>query len=290
MIYIGKPISSTLIEEKAKDLMQFFLEYEPSYFEVSKDPLTQKELKTKKVECFISGEFKELVRNDENLLSRDALVIDIDHTELGELELIQTINQRIGKLNYVLYPSLNNGIKGVRYRLVVPLDQSIGKEDYKLLVKYFSLVILNGILSKVDESNFSFSQLQALPVLTHENDKDKIIISLTEFNFPVEKGLAAASEEFKNEIKPFKKDYRPVSKTKAASFIDMIFGGVEEGSRDNSLTKLAGWLLWHGVDNETLVQAMHVANVNSNPPLDEKDVNKIIRSMIKKDVRGRGIR
>lgn len=290
MIYIGTPIPSTLNEGLAVDIMQFFLDYQPSTVLVSQSEEEQRRLKTTVVDGFISGEFSQLVRNDDNIISRDALVVDIDHTNLSEQELAKSIHQRLGNIDYVLYPSLNNGFKGVRYRLVVPLDKSVSKDDYKLLMKYFCSIVLKEIVASVDESNFTFSQLQGLPILTQNNTKEKVIVWITGQSFPVDAGLKAAKETYKEKSYPKKIDYRPTNKTRTASFLDMIFNGLEEGARDSSLTKLAGWCLWHGVDNETLVQAMHVANVNSNPPLDEKDVNKIITSMIKKDVRGRRTR
>ncbi|HFM5415688.1 TPA: primase alpha helix C-terminal domain-containing protein, partial [Enterococcus faecium] len=53
------------------------------------------------------------------------------------------------------------------------------------------------------------------------------------------------------------------------------------------LTKLCGWLLWHGVDNQTLAELIYTANAYNEPPLKDKEVNQIIRSMIKKDLRGK---
>lgn len=87
---------------------------------------------------------------------------------------------------------------------------------------------------------------------------------------------------------PTKKvDYRPVTKTKTAITLDSIFNGASEGGRDTHLTSICGWLLWHGVDNETLAELLHTANQYNSPPLQDKDVNKIIKSMIKKDLRGK---
>ncbi|UUV97992.1 bifunctional DNA primase/polymerase [Vagococcus luciliae] len=88
--------------------------------------------------------------------------------------------------------------------------------------------------------------------------------------------------------KPIKvENYRPVSKTNTAMKLDLITSGAGEGGRNDHLTSLCGWLLWHGVDNETLVELIYTANAYNSPPLDDKEVNKIIKSMIKKDVRGK---
>ncbi|KAA9196768.1 primase alpha helix C-terminal domain-containing protein, partial [Enterococcus faecium] len=84
-----------------------------------------------------------------------------------------------------------------------------------------------------------------------------------------------------------KTQYRPVAKTGTAKKLDMIVQGAGEGSRNDHLTKLCGWLLWHGVDNQTLAELIYTANAYNEPPLKDKEVNQIIRSMIKKDLRGK---
>lgn len=47
----------------------------------------------------------------------------------------------------------------------------------------------------------------------------------------------------------------------------MIVQGAGEGSRNDHLTKLCGWLLWHGVDNQTLAELIYTANAYNEPPL-----------------------
>lgn len=84
-----------------------------------------------------------------------------------------------------------------------------------------------------------------------------------------------------------KGQYRPVAKTNVAKKLDLIVQGAGEGSRNDHLTKLCGWLLWHGVDNQTLAELIYTANAYNEPPLKDKEVNQIIRSMIKKDLRGK---
>ncbi|HBH6743821.1 TPA: primase C-terminal domain-containing protein, partial [Enterococcus faecium] len=40
-------------------------------------------------------------------------------------------------------------------------------------------------------------------------------------------------------------------------------------------------------DNQTLAELIYTANAYNEPPLKDKEVNQIIRSMIKKDLRGK---
>lgn len=71
-----------------------------------------------------------------------------------------------------------------------------------------------------------------------------------------------------------KTQYRPVAKTGTAKKLDMIVQGAGEGSRNDHLTKLCGWLLWHGVDNQTLAELIYTANAYNEPPLKDKEVNQ----------------
>jgi len=82
-----------------------------------------------------------------------------------------------------------------------------------------------------------------------------------------------------------KLDYRPIAKTNTAKNLDLLIQGAGEGSRNDHLTSLCGWLLWHGVDNETLVELICLANEHNSPPLQDKEIQQIIKSMIKKDSR-----
>ncbi|EKL7559059.1 bifunctional DNA primase/polymerase [Enterococcus faecalis] len=82
-------------------------------------------------------------------------------------------------------------------------------------------------------------------------------------------------------------NYRPLNKTGTAKKLDLIIQGSGEGGRNEHLTRLCGWLLWHGVDNQTLAELIYTANDYNSPPLPDHEVNTIIRSMIKKDLRGK---
>lgn len=80
-------------------------------------------------------------------------------------------------------------------------------------------------------------------------------------------------------------NYRPVRKTNVGEWLDFVFQGVPEGNRDSKMTSFCGWLLYHGVDNDTFKSLVYMANKNSDPPMNDKQIVKIMRSMVKKDVR-----
>lgn len=176
MIYKGC-IKNNSMEEVDAAILSFFQQYEPEEFEVrGKNKQELKELKEQQ-HGFISGEMKELNRNSKNIINRDALVIDIDDCYKSESELLEWA-ARERKTQFIAYPTISNGLKGVRYRLIFPLSKPV--EDaaiYSAMVRFFSKEILRNIIRKPDASNESWAQLMLLPCITEYNTKDKIVVN-----------------------------------------------------------------------------------------------------------------
>ena len=115
MIYIGKVRPAIMEPPIGKDILQFFKDYNPIRVEVPDDAEKQKELKTIVADGFISGEMVSLSRKNENVKSRDCLILDLDDVIVSREELIESIQSKMAKFEYILYPSISHGIKGVRY-------------------------------------------------------------------------------------------------------------------------------------------------------------------------------
>lgn len=59
---------------------------------------------------------------------------------------------------------------------------------------------------------------------------------------------------------------------------------ISKGQRDNRLTSLAGSFRRQGFDNDVIATALHAVNEeHCNPPLKEKDIEKIVRSVMRYD-------
>lgn len=175
MIYTGY-IKNNSMEEVDASILSFFQRYEPQEFKVrGKNKQELKELKAQQ-DGFISGKMKELNRNSKNIINRDALVIDIDDCYLSESELLKKAREI--KNQFIAYPTISNGLKGVRYRLIFPLSKPV--EDaatYSAMVRFFSEKILRNIIRKPDTSNESWAQLMLLPCITEYNKENKIVIN-----------------------------------------------------------------------------------------------------------------
>ena len=298
MIYIGKVRPSIMEPPVEQSIIQFFSEYTPIKVDVSDDPEEQKKLKTMGIDGFIAGEMKALIRKNENLISRDCLILDLDDVVISESELVEKISKKFKKFDYVLYPTVNHGFKGVRYRLVIPLDKPVNEQDYKILIYFFSNKILDGIIHNADQSNLTWSQIQLLPVLSQYIKEEQIVIHDVENLFPVTDGLGTAKRWLKD-YKPdtggvtsrklykntnqFKKGGSRYRNTTTELFESLVVG-CEEGNRNNRIAQITGGLLARAVDVSAVFELVKVANQYFTEPLSEKEVEATFFSIAKKEL------
>ncbi|MGY3750996.1 primase alpha helix C-terminal domain-containing protein [Vagococcus acidifermentans] len=299
MIYIGKVKPSIMEEPLDEELLTFFERYQPPKFEIPDNEEEQVTIKTTKVDGFIAGEMSFLVRNNENLINRDCLILDLDDVIQSEDGLVKAIAEKLSKYEYVLYPSIRHVIEGVRYRLVIPLDKVVREQDYKLLVYFFSHKVLEGVIRKADQSNLTWSQIMLLPVLTQHVNKEQIIIHKAERKLPVEVTLEGARRWFidnpiddggvvksyrlyKNEGK-FKKGGSRYRNTTTLLFENLV-NGCDVGNRNNRIAQLTGGLLARAVDVTAVLELVKVANQYFNEPLSDKEVEDTFYSIAKKEL------
>lgn len=168
-IYYSKGYNIQLKQITDKSLMEWLADYEAPDL-TGKE--TTKELKAKEVEYLISGKMSHPIRNDANLLTRDAIMLDYDFKAKDEYkitaeELIRKVETALTGYNYAVFPSFNASEIEPRYHVIVPLDRPLGKEEY--IYNFIKLAKLIGI--PVDEMMLNWSQLIGLPVKT-DNNKD----------------------------------------------------------------------------------------------------------------------
>ncbi len=279
-------------------IIDFFEQYKPKKIIVPGDAEEQKKIKTQELNGIICGEMKALIRKNENLLSRDCVLLDLDDVILSEGALVETIKQKFNKFDYVLYPTVSHGVKGVRYRLVIPLSESIEEQEYKLLVRFLSNRLLEGVIHKADQSNTTWSQIQLLPVLTQFVTKDQIIISKGEELFPAQEALKGAEQWAKDHktddggvrtvplnrnANQFKKGASRYRNTTTELF-ESIVNGCEEGNRNNRIAQITGGLLARAVDVAVVLELVKVANRYFTEPLSDKEVEATFFSIAKKEL------
>lgn len=174
-IYYSKGYNIQLKQVTDKVLMEWLANYEAPDL-TGKE--TTPELKATEVEYLISGKMSQPIRNDTNLLKRDAIMLDYDFKAKDEYritaeELIRKIEKVLKGYNYAVFPSFSASEIEPRYHVIVPLDKALSKMEYQY--NFIKLATLIGI--PVDEMMLNWSQLIGLPVKTDANKdlKSKII-------------------------------------------------------------------------------------------------------------------
>lgn len=168
VIYYQKGYKSNQLEPiKDKNLMEWLAEYEVPNL-TGKD--TSHDLKATEVGYIISGEMSELERKNENLLERDAIMLDYDFKAKDEYritaeELIRKVEKALQGCNYAVFPSFSASETEPCYHVIVPLDRPLGNEEYSY--NFIKLAKLIGI--PVDDKMLNWSQLIGLPVKTDAN-------------------------------------------------------------------------------------------------------------------------
>lgn len=78
----------------------------------------------------------------------------------------------------------------------------------------------------------------------------------------------------------------PRKPTDADVWVSMLRGGIPEGQRDDSLTRLIGHWIGHGIDVYELAELAYLADAHCcRPPLGRAQVDRILDSIISRDLR-----
>jgi len=295
MIYIGKVIPATMNSQIDLPMIDFLIQYKPQKIKVPTEELDQRKVKTTILNGFISGEMKSEIRKNENVSTRDCLLLDLDSVSVSAEELKQEIVRRFSKYDYALFPSVSNGIKGVRYRLVLPIDKNVHSEEYSLLIRFFLSKVLGTCVNQIDESNVTWSQIQLLPVITQFSSQEDIIINQTDKQLKTKLLVKASREYFKdvdkeNETKTYENtSNRQQRKLYTGEFLDLLVKGAEIGNRNNWLRKMTDKMLGVGAELTTIYQFLMVVNHSFlDEPISDNELNAIFKSRVKNHNRKRG--
>ena len=130
-----------------------------------------KQYKSNKMLYFISGDIKpnedgSYTRNDNNLKTRDLIVIDIEDTGLTSQEVQDIIQEKLASYKYLLYSTISHKPNNPRLRLILEPNRDIVKDEYKPTIQHV-IQLLN---IKYDSSSCTWSQLQGLPIAVRDNE------------------------------------------------------------------------------------------------------------------------
>lgn len=169
-----------------------------------------KNLKRRKMLAAIVGEVKDGKRNDANMVSRTVLPLDLDSISESITDresLSERLSALLGAKMYI-FPSLGCGYrsKGLRYHVWVPLSRPVQKTEYQLLISYYNQLFKDsGIITQIDRSNKSWSQLNGLPTMTQytpEADRASLVLTVPGDLLAVDAALKPAQQQAVKDIKP----------------------------------------------------------------------------------------
>lgn len=284
MIYISKGYATnqlTVIKSKSSDF-QTIVNSKVTTF---KDAALLDAIKRSQAYYFISGELSELIRKNNNVLSKSLVTLDYDDLKLTEEEFRFHLLKKINALKFYAYPSISNGLKGTRFRVIIPTDRPYTQNESSTVIRF----ITNHIDLPYDAASETWSQLMSLKC-TFESEEafnDKCIynegIGLLKVDNALKK-MAEKQAKQSKEVYKVNSSNTMRSKKYTAILLEEIVQGIQESERNVWLTKITGKLLALGMEPTESYQFITVINENFiHPPLPAKEVNTIFKSILKRE-------
>ena len=227
-----------------------------------------KSYKAKEMLYFISGDITpnedgSYARNDNNLKSRDLIVIDIEDTGLTSEKVQAIIQEKLLNYKYLLYSSISHKPNNPRLRLVIEPDREILKEEYKPTIQHImALLELN-----YDRSSFTWSQLQGLPIAVRDNELI-IIKKLDGLPYPVQdasKKKQAVATYTSDPIQAFTKVSHDEAISIMEKYIENEQGKLQERNDYylSCLTTIAKSVVSGELDYETAIDCIELLALNN---------------------------
>lgn len=178
-LYIGTATNPQMQVEN-QSISSFLRNYQPQQLNLPESKEELRAWKQNYMKCLLSGEMIDAKRNNENIVGRDVVALDLDYICVDNRQ--QLIHELENSFPYTsfLYPSVSCSSNNLRYRLIVPISECITtQKQYKNITRaLLQNLIDNGILTKIDNSNLTWSQIFGLPIITQftpEADKENLI-------------------------------------------------------------------------------------------------------------------
>lgn len=282
MIYITDGITNNTMKEFETEGISgdfnYIRKYEPPVYpekwknkteKLNGDLVSKAKLKGK---YFIPGVMQQkdnkFIRNNENVLQRSLIVIDIDDTSLSYSELFYHINERLEGYSFVTYTTVSHSNEKTKVRLIVEPDRFMDKEEYEATVKEIS----EKIEVKIDSASMVWGQHMGLPV-----------------SF---KGMEDIFQRHELIGKPYPVVTPDLKKDKTQNFNDLkesfkLPDEITEGGRNQTLFKYASSLQAKHYSDEVIKISLKTVNDEiCNPPLTDEELEKIYLSVVERYGKG----
>lgn len=224
------------------------------------------------------GKLIQKYRNDENIINRNTLVLDYD--DITDFKgLYSAICKQLKGYSWAFHTTYNHTSEKPRIRLMTPISEPVSADDYR---KY-TQALAQKIGYKIDEGSFQPSRAMALPV-----KPDKNIPYIFKYNDAPAITIGDLNELSRNldnsqKDNPITTNYSNQYKKRDSSYWRNIAFGVSEGERNQVLASLIGYLLRRYVDANLIYGLVSAWAQMCQPPLEQGEVNKTFKSILKKD-------
>lgn len=208
------------------------------------------------------------IRNDANMIDRNMLILDYDDLA-DDIDFLEIVNNKLGNVAYMIYSTFNHTYKGKRYRLLIPINRPIKADLYRKTIQMF------GELIGLSYDKASEVPSQAMTYSVKQNKESEFVFKYNDKPILDYDFLMKATKQHKT------RNNGNTKRTQA--FWDDVAEGVVNGSRNQTLTSLVGLLLAKNVGDKLAYSLAYSYNQTlCNPPITDKELNKIFASIYKK--------
>lgn len=291
MFYIQKGFKNSIMHGMNGNLTDYLKSYDPPCFNVDDDNIKQVK---ESLEYAYVGRLKDGKRGNDSIISRDIIALDLDNIATAittREELENALENVLGRLNYVLYPTIKNGLKGLRYRLLINTPPLL-PSTYETVAKGFIYWLIDNkvIGDDWDESGARAAQLFSLPVsnqfsilpLVTYHDGEKLDASTIKQLIPEFKKMIAKHENKDRGSFSFLTTNSKAKRGYGALLMENVINGIHEGERNNTMNKIIYYWLKQGMNENALFNLITLLNsAYFQPSLSDEEIAKIFRSAVK---------
>ncbi|WP_414043703.1 primase alpha helix C-terminal domain-containing protein [Macrococcus sp. EM39E] len=229
---------------------------------------------------YLLAEMKESRRKDSNVLTRTAIVLDYDEIP-NEFDLVKFFDENMAT-SYILHSTWSHTDENKRIRVILPLSEPLPAKYYSMAVGMYEKAI--GILC--DPASKTVSQAMSRRVLKSEDAPEIFEYKDTKF-IDTEKLIAMIEKELSSDGDiNFKVEY---SNKRDGNWWSSLSYGVGNGQRNSSLASLTGLCLRKNMPLQAMYGLLWCWSQQCEPPIEEKEFQKTVESIIKKHIEGGGM-
>ena len=229
--------------------------------------------KAQKALYFISGYLKNERRNNENLISRNLLIADIDEGIPSVESLHERLNERLIAYSFYLYPSTSFTEEEPKFRLIIDAERAMTEQEYMATLKEIEELLE----IEFDDKSYTWSQMMGLPITDNVEQFNEV--KLINEGDPY---LIVSTSEPTETSSPFvTATYKTTGyKGKIPKLLEEVYSGIGNGERNVFFTRAYGTLITAKVAPEFAIGIVRDWNTRfTNPPLSDTELAGIIKSV-----------